>query len=122
MIKSKLLILRLRRLAIIGLAAGACGVACATDTKPAPPDGVTFETNIEYAHPDDQHLALDMARPKEAATPRPAIVCIHGGGFARATVSTTTHCVCSWPSAGMWPSRPPIAWRRSINSQQPSTM
>lgn len=51
--------------------------------KPPPkvPDGVVFEPDIEYANPDDQHLKLDLARPKEGDGPFPAILCIHGGGF-----------------------------------------
>lgn len=48
---------------------------------PAVPDGVTFETGIEYANPDGQHLQLDMARPKAGSGPFPAVICIHGGGF-----------------------------------------
>jgi acetyl esterase/lipase len=48
--------------------------------QPAIPDGVTFETGIEYTNPDDQHLKLNMARPKGDG-PFPAVVCIHGGGF-----------------------------------------
>jgi len=45
------------------------------------PDNVIFEPDIEYANPDGQHLQLDLARPKSAAGPFPAILCIHGGGF-----------------------------------------
>jgi acetyl esterase/lipase len=45
------------------------------------PDSVVFETGIEFANPDDQHLKLDMARPKSGDGPFPAVVCIHGGGF-----------------------------------------
>jgi acetyl esterase/lipase len=71
----------LRYLVVIHLIATAYDVVAAADTKPAPPEGVTFTANIEYANPDEQHLALDMARPKDASGPLPAIVCIHGGGF-----------------------------------------
>ena len=45
------------------------------------PDGVSFEKGIEYSNPDDQHLQLNMARPKAGDGPFPAVVCIHGGGF-----------------------------------------
>jgi acetyl esterase/lipase len=45
------------------------------------PDDVVFETGIEYTNPDNQHLKLDMARPKKGDGPFPAILCIHGGGF-----------------------------------------
>lgn len=55
---------------------------------------IVFEPDIEYANPDNQHLKLDLARPagdddapqsvdgaRPAAALRPAVVCIHGGGF-----------------------------------------
>jgi len=45
------------------------------------PDGVTFERDIEYANPDDQHLKLNLARPTKSEGLLPAVVCIHGGGF-----------------------------------------
>ena len=44
-------------------------------------DGVLFEKNIEYSNPDEQHLQLNMARPRNGKGPFPVIVCIHGGGF-----------------------------------------
>jgi acetyl esterase/lipase len=40
-----------------------------------------FEPGIEYANPDNQHLQLNLARPKNAEGKLPAVVCIHGGGF-----------------------------------------
>jgi acetyl esterase/lipase len=43
---------------------------------------IVFEEGIEYANPDNQHLMLNLARPKDAgAALHPAVVCIHGGGF-----------------------------------------
>lgn len=54
----------------------------AQETVPA---GVVFEKNIEYSNPDDQHLQLNMARPKEGKGPFPAVICIHGGGFRAGT-------------------------------------
>jgi acetyl esterase/lipase len=45
------------------------------------PEGVVFERDVEYANPDDQHLKLNIARPKEGEGPFPAVICIHGGGF-----------------------------------------
>ncbi len=56
--------------------------AYAQETVPA---GVVFEKNIEYSNPDDQHLQLNMARPKEGAGLFPAVICIHGGGFRAGT-------------------------------------
>jgi acetyl esterase/lipase len=49
--------------------------------KPVVPADVTFETGIEYANPDGQHLQLDLARPKVGSGPFPTVLCIHGGGF-----------------------------------------
>jgi acetyl esterase/lipase len=49
------------------------------------PGSVLFEKNIEYANPDDQHLQLDLARPKDGSGPFPAVLCIHGGGFRAGT-------------------------------------
>jgi acetyl esterase/lipase len=49
------------------------------------PEGVAFERGVEYANPDNQHLQVDLARPKEGDGPFPAVVCIHGGGFRAGT-------------------------------------
>ena len=51
----------------------ACGLAHAGE--------IVFEEGIEYTNPDNQHLKLNLARPKDGNGPFPAIVCIHGGGF-----------------------------------------
>jgi acetyl esterase/lipase len=48
---------------------------------PAVPEGVVYEPGVEYANPDNQHLKLDLARPKDGEGPFPAVLCIHGGGF-----------------------------------------
>ena len=45
------------------------------------PEAVTFERGVEYTNPDDQHLQLNLARPKTGTGPFPAVICIHGGGF-----------------------------------------
>jgi acetyl esterase/lipase len=42
---------------------------------------IVFEQGLEYANPDNQHLQLNLARPKESEGKLPAVVCIHGGGF-----------------------------------------
>jgi acetyl esterase/lipase len=49
------------------------------------PDNVSFTRAVEYASPDDQHLQLDLAQPKDGVGPFPAILCIHGGGFRAGT-------------------------------------
>ena len=59
--------------------------ACGAITAYAQNAEVIFEQNIEYANPDNQHLQLNMARPKEGNAPFPAVLCIHGGGFRAGT-------------------------------------
>ncbi len=56
-------------------------IAGSTFTRQAPAAEIVFEKDIEYANPDNQHLQLNLARPKEAAKRLPAVLCIHGGGF-----------------------------------------
>lgn len=48
---------------------------------PQVPDTVAWEPGIEYSNPEDAHLQLNLARPKEAKGKLPAVLCIHGGGF-----------------------------------------
>jgi acetyl esterase/lipase len=74
----------------LGLALVAAHPASAEQKKSAQPalkvpDTVAFETGIEFANPDEQHLQLDLAMPKTGDGPFPAIVCIHGGGFRAGT-------------------------------------
>ena len=55
----------------------ALSAALATAAEPA----TTFTKDIEFANPDNQHLQVNLAQPKEGNGPFPGIVCIHGGGF-----------------------------------------
>ena len=57
-----------------------CGSRGAEGKLEIPPN-VAFEKDIVYSSPGGESLELDMARPKDAKGPLPAIVCIHGGGF-----------------------------------------
>ncbi len=58
-------------------------LACGSPLYAAPPvpDSVIWEEGIEYTNPDNQHLQLNLARPKSGDGPVPAVICIHGGGF-----------------------------------------
>jgi acetyl esterase/lipase len=71
----------LSRSLIAGVLFGVLAPVAYAQKPPAVPDDVVFESGIEYANPDGQHLQLDLARPKAGDGPFPAIVCIHGGGF-----------------------------------------
>jgi acetyl esterase/lipase len=64
----------------IGIVASS-GLVEGAQKLPAVPEGVTFKSGIEYTNPDNQHLQLNMASPKNTDGPSPAILCIHGGGF-----------------------------------------
>jgi arylsulfatase A len=52
-------------------------------TKPAPAwsDALESHPGLVYARYGDREVALDLFRPKNAAKPLPAIICIHGGGW-----------------------------------------
>ena len=49
------------------------------------PDSVIFERGIEFSNPDNQHLQINLARPKQGNGPFPVVLCIHGGGFRAGT-------------------------------------
>jgi acetyl esterase/lipase len=68
---------------LVGLGVLACclGLAVSLPAAPQVPDTVIWEPGIEYSNPDNQHLQLNLARPKQGAGPFPTILCIHGGGF-----------------------------------------
>lgn len=51
----------------------------------AVPDNVTFDRGVEFSNVENQHLQVNIARPKEGTGPFPAILCIHGGGFRAGT-------------------------------------
>lgn len=55
------------------------------EAAPPVPDSVIWEEGIEYTNPDEQHLKLNLARPKSGDGPFPAVICIHGGGFRAGT-------------------------------------
>lgn len=56
-----------------------CHFLAAADLKI--PEGVAFDRGIVYAKPGGVPVSLNLAQPKEVKGLRPAIVCIHGGGF-----------------------------------------
>src|SRR5262245_10990819 len=62
-------------------ALGCLLVAAAASGSPSSAAEIVFEQGIEYSSSDDQHLQLNLARPKEASGKLPAVLCIHGGGF-----------------------------------------
>ncbi|HEV3299461.1 MAG TPA: alpha/beta hydrolase [Planctomycetaceae bacterium] len=72
------------------LATGAWAVLLAWEPRlvsaaPQVPAGVTWQPNVEYSNPNDEHLQLNLARPSLGDGPFPAVLCIHGGGFRAGT-------------------------------------
>lgn len=70
--------------AIFGIAVVLCLSAPSSApaaNSPRVPDGVIWQTDVEYSSPGDEHLLLNLARPKAGEGPFPAVLCIHGGGF-----------------------------------------
>ena len=66
-----------RGLFCLAIVSGVVQYSVAADPAPE----IAFEVGVEYSNPDDQHLAMNIALPKAATELRPAILCIHGGGF-----------------------------------------
>lgn len=50
--------------------------------KKTPPDGIRFEKDIPYGKAGEVELLLNLARPAQITGAAPAIVVIHGGGWA----------------------------------------
>jgi acetyl esterase/lipase len=77
--------IRLALIVLLGLLVSRSAQAQQTKAELKVPNAVIFETGIEYANPDGQHLMLNLARPKTGKKPFPAVLCIHGGGFRAGT-------------------------------------
>lgn len=70
---------------LLGCAVAMGGTVALFAAELVVPDDVVFERGIEFSNPDNQHLQLNLARPRNGAGPLPAVVCIHGGGFRAGT-------------------------------------
>jgi acetyl esterase/lipase len=68
----------MKNLLLISMALG--HVLRAQAPAPAIPDNLIFEPGVTYAQADPQQV-MDIIRPRETSQPRPAVMCIHGGGF-----------------------------------------
>lgn len=75
----------MKSLSFASLIAASLVLASTLHAAPPIPASVTWEEGIEYSNPDEQHLKLNMARPKNGEGPFPAVICIHGGGFRAGT-------------------------------------
>lgn len=70
-----------RHLASLAILVSALSLAATHAAELAIPDNVTFERDITYAEAGGAKVQLNLARPKNASGPLPAVLCIHGGGF-----------------------------------------
>lgn len=61
------------------------GTLFAQPKPPQVPETVVFEPNVEFSHPGDVSLLLNIAYPKDMKEKCPAVLCIHGGGFRAGT-------------------------------------
>src|SRR5713101_1417757 len=60
----------------------AAAVGAQQPKRPAMPDNVIYEPDLDYAPAVGGKLAMDIVRPRDnAGAPHPAVLCIHGGGF-----------------------------------------
>ena len=73
----------IRKLQLITCVGFLLSLTCIIRTASAQrePDSLIWEEGIVYSTPNGEALALNMARPKPDSGLRPAILCIHGGGF-----------------------------------------
>lgn len=62
-----------------------------TRVAPEIPASLESHPDLVYARYGERKLRLDLYRPKAAARPLPAIVCIHGGGWFQGNRSTMTN-------------------------------
>ena len=63
------------------LALLAASLPLAAQTPFTPPQSVIYDADVEYSNVGER-VAMDILRPRApSATPRPAVVMVHGGGF-----------------------------------------
>ena len=61
---------------------------------PPIPDTVVWTEGVEYTNPDDQHLQLNLARPKTGEGPFPAVICC-GNDLVPVGAEISISCCCS---------------------------
>src|SRR5262245_56341971 len=66
-----------------GVAAGLLSLLALVPGVAGPAAKVRVERGLVYSRVKDLSLQLDLAMPPEGKGPFPALVCIHGGGWAK---------------------------------------
>lgn len=69
---------------LLAQAAAALAQPAARESPPLP-DGVELRKDLVYGRGGDRDLKLDLYLPKQGDGPHPAVVFIHGGGWAKGT-------------------------------------
>jgi acetyl esterase/lipase len=81
-----------------------CFLGCLSLTAAAElvvPASVEFIRDIEFSNPDNQHLKLNLARPRDHAGGKlPAVICIHGGGFRQGSRTSNDRRIVELASRG----------------------
>src|SRR5690349_574811 len=67
---------------LLALVGRSVSLLLAQDKAAAVPATIVVEKDITYATIDGRELHLDLARPKTGDGPFPAVLCVHGGGWA----------------------------------------
>src|SRR5213592_4567177 len=71
----------LRKYSLLFLSLAAV-LAAQQPRRPAMPDNVIYEPDLDYAPAVGGKLAMDIVRPRDSSVAsRPTVLCIHGGGF-----------------------------------------
>lgn len=69
---------------------------------PVVPPGVVFEKALVYGKAGGQDLLLDVARPKDAKGPLPALVLVHGGGWTGGSRADYHGPMMTWAAMGIF--------------------
>lgn len=82
--------------------------------------GVTVEKDVVYGNADGVELKMDVAKPPDGPTPRPALVCVHGGGWQMGQKSDYAFVITPFAQAGYvaaaidYRLRPKYSWPAQI--------
>ena len=111
----------------VSLLIGSISLAQEPNAKPAPtklnPEitaALEAHPGLVYARYDQREMQLDLWRPKNAAPPLPAIICIHGGGWYKGERSSMANLAQALAAKGFVAAT--ISYRLSGEAKFPAAM